>query len=87
MKMPSELLFAIETSVAPAIANHLWQSTLVAVVAALLTFILRKNQARVHYWLWLTASMKFLIPFSILVGIGSHLAKPHHGSSPIQSNV
>jgi bla regulator protein BlaR1 len=85
--MPSELLSAIETSIAPAIANHLWQSTLVAVAAALLTLTLRNNQARVRYWLWLTASIKFLIPFSILIGIGSHLTRSHHASSPIQSSL
>lgn len=57
-----------------AFANHLWQSTLWALTAGLLTLILRKNQARVRYWLWLTASLKFLIPFSWLVSIGTHLA-------------
>jgi bla regulator protein BlaR1 len=62
------------TAVAPAVGNHLWQSTLFAVVAGLLTLILRKNQARARYALWLTASLKFLIPFSLLVGIGGHVA-------------
>jgi bla regulator protein blaR1 len=57
-----------------ALGNHLWQSTLFAVAAGLLTLILRKNQARARYWLWLTASLKFLIPFSWLVALGSHLA-------------
>src|SRR5580693_3672722 len=60
-------------SVAPAMGNHLWQSTLFAVVAGLLTLMLRKNQARARYWLWLAASLKFLIPFSLLVGIGTHV--------------
>jgi bla regulator protein BlaR1 len=40
--------------------------------------MLRKNQARTRYWLWLMASMKFLIPFSLLVGLGSHLTPPNH---------
>jgi len=57
----------------PAAGNHLWQSTLFAVVVGLLTLILRKNHARARYWLWLAASTKFLIPFSLLIGIGSHL--------------
>jgi bla regulator protein BlaR1 len=57
----------------PAAGNHLWQSTLFAAVVGLLTLILRKNHARARYWLWLAASAKFLIPFSLLVGIGSHL--------------
>jgi uncharacterized protein (TIGR03435 family) len=67
-------LSALWTSFAPAFGNHLWQSTLFAVVAGLLTLVLRKNQARARYWLWLAASVKFLIPFSLLIGIGSHLA-------------
>ena len=60
-------------AVAPAVGNHLWQSTLFAVVAGLLTLMLRKNQARARYWLWMAASLKFLIPFSLLVGIGTHV--------------
>ncbi len=55
------------------LANHLWQSTTFAVLAWLLTLALRKNRAAVRYWLWLAASVKFLIPFSLLVGIGGQL--------------
>jgi uncharacterized protein (TIGR03435 family) len=55
------------------LANHLWQSTVVVAVAALLAFALRKNQARIRYWLWLAASVKFLIPFSLLIAAGSRL--------------
>jgi len=62
------------TALAPALGDHLWQSTLFAVAAGLLTLLLRKNHARARYWLWLAASLKFLIPFSALVSIGSHLA-------------
>ncbi len=58
---------------APALGNHLWQSTLFAIAAGLLTLVLRKNHARTRYWLWLVASVKFLIPFSLLVGMGSNL--------------
>src|SRR5262245_3726472 len=52
------------------LANHLWQSTLVVFVAALLALLLRKNAARVRYYLWFTAALKFLIPFSLLMNIG-----------------
>jgi len=64
---------AMWEAVAPALGNHIWQSTLFAITAGLFTFILRKNQAQARYWLWLTASVKFLIPFSLLVGVGSYL--------------
>lgn len=57
----------------PSLGNHLWQSTLFCVTAGLLTLTLRKNRARARYGLWLAASLKFLIPFSLLVGLGSHL--------------
>src|SRR5216683_1124979 len=53
--------------------NHLWQSTLFAAVAGLLTVAFRKNRAQVRYWLWLSASFKFFIPFSLLMSLGSHL--------------
>jgi bla regulator protein BlaR1 len=65
---------AIWAAIAPSLGNHLWQSTLFAIGAGLLTLLLRKNYARARYWLWLAASVKFLIPFSLLVRIGSYLA-------------
>ncbi|MGA8340810.1 MAG: M56 family metallopeptidase [Candidatus Sulfotelmatobacter sp.] len=69
-------LSAMWTAIAPALGNHLWQSTLFAVAAGWLTLTLRKNHARARYWLWLAASVKFLIPFSLLVNMGKHLAWP-----------
>jgi bla regulator protein blaR1 len=56
------------------IGNHLWQSTIFAVAAGLLSLELRKQRARVRYWVWLAASVKFLVPFSWLAAVGSHLA-------------
>jgi bla regulator protein BlaR1 len=52
--------------------NHLWQSTLFAIVAGLLTVAFRKNRAQVRYWLWFSASLKFLVPFTFLMSLGSH---------------
>jgi bla regulator protein blaR1 len=80
--MIPKLSFAIWTAIAPSLGNHLWQSTLFACAIALLTLALRNNRAQVRYWLWLAASLKFLIPFSLLVGLGSHLASPHATSAP-----
>jgi uncharacterized protein (TIGR03435 family) len=65
-------------SIAPAVANHLWQSSVFAVASTLLTVLLRNNQARVRYWIWLVALMKFLLPFSLLVGLGGLASKPHY---------
>jgi bla regulator protein blaR1 len=58
-----------------ALANHLWQSTLFAILAGFLTLALRKNRARVRYRLWLAASVKFLIPWALLIGLGGHWAR------------
>ena len=65
-----------------AIVNHLWQSTLFALAAVAVTLTLRNNHASVRYQIWLAASVKFLIPFSLLVTIGEQVAGrylPAHG--------
>jgi TonB family protein len=56
------------------LTNHLWQSTLFALLAGQLTLALRQERARVRYWLWLAASVKFLIPFAWFSALGSRLA-------------
>ncbi len=56
-----------------ALLDHLWQSSLVALGAWILTFHLRNNSARLRFGVWLAASIKFLIPFSLLVLIGEQL--------------
>ena len=60
--------------------DHLWQSTLFFGIVALLAVLLRKNQARIRYWLWVAASTKFLIPFALLVSLGSQLPWPSHAA-------
>ena len=56
-----------------ALAGHLWQSTLFALTAGLMTVAFRGNRAQVRYWLWLSASLKFLLPFALLLNLGSYL--------------
>jgi bla regulator protein BlaR1 len=56
--------------------NHLWQSTVFAAAAALGCAALRRNSPRLRYWLWLAASLKFLIPFSLLVSTGARVQMP-----------
>ncbi len=53
------------------VANHLWQSTVFACAAGLLTLALRKNPARVRHRIWVVASLKFLVPFSLLIALGT----------------
>jgi bla regulator protein blaR1 len=57
------------------IANHLWQSTLFAGVAAVLTLLLKNNRAHARYCLWLAASAKFLVPFSLLMLVGGMVGR------------
>jgi uncharacterized protein (TIGR03435 family) len=57
------------------LTNHLWQSTLFAVAAGCLTVAFRTNKAQVRYWLWFTASMKFLLPFALLMNLGSRMER------------
>src|SRR5207302_8612112 len=56
-----------------AVGNHLWQSTLFAAAAWLITIALRGNSAQARYRVWLAASLKFLVPFSLLVAMGGKL--------------
>jgi beta-lactamase regulating signal transducer with metallopeptidase domain len=59
-----------------ALLDHLWQSSLFAVAIALLMLLFRRQSAALRFGLWFAASMKFLLPFSLLVGLG-RLVLPH----------
>lgn len=65
-----------------AIANHLWQSSLFACAVGCASFFLRNNRAAVRYALWLLASIKFLVPFSILIAAGSQIE--WHGARSVE---
>ena len=52
------------------LANHLWQSTAVAGLAWVVTIALRRDRAAVRYRVWLAASVKFLMPFSLFTAFG-----------------
>ncbi len=75
------------TAMGAPLANHLWQSTLFAGVVWLLTFLLKKNRAQARYALWLVASVKFLIPFSLLVSLGSYVSWLKGASAQIAVSV
>jgi beta-lactamase regulating signal transducer with metallopeptidase domain len=65
-----------------ALLNHLWQSTLFACAAALLMLAFRSSGASVRFKILLAASLKFLLPFSILVFLGEQL---HWGTTSAAS--
>ena len=56
--------------------NHLWQSSLCAGGAGLIALALRRNSADIRFWLWFAASLKFLVPFSVLAAISAYALMP-----------
>jgi bla regulator protein blaR1 len=70
-----------------ALAAHLWQSTFFALAAGLMTAAFRGNRAQVRYWLWLSASLKFLVPFALLLNLGSYLQAWMPAASQVASQV
>jgi len=56
-----------------AVVNHLWQSTLLVAAVAVVVAMMRAERAGVRYWLWWAASVKFLVPFSLLTALGGSL--------------
>jgi bla regulator protein blaR1 len=75
------------TGVGAAVANHLWQSSVVGVAAWLTALQLRRNRARVRHGIWLAASVKFLIPFSLLIDLGGFLRTPQHAPPSLQTTL
>jgi beta-lactamase regulating signal transducer with metallopeptidase domain len=61
-----------------AIADHLWQSTWFALAAWLLALCVRKDFARVRYWVWFAASLKFLVPLAAFAWVGNHFIVQLH---------
>jgi uncharacterized protein (TIGR03435 family) len=63
--------------------THLLQSTLFAAVAwLLLSTLLRSNRPQVRYSIWLAASLKFLVPFSVFSALGERIGSLRHASLP-----
>jgi uncharacterized protein (TIGR03435 family) len=55
------------------LTNHIWQSTVFALAVAGLAFFFRRSGAHVRYWLWFSASIKFFVPFALLITLGRQL--------------
>jgi bla regulator protein blaR1 len=69
-------LAATLRAIAPRIANHLWQSTAVFLLAWLLTILLRRNRPAMRHAIWIAASLKFFVPFSVLSALSGFLYSP-----------
>jgi len=65
-----------------ALLDHIWQSTLFAGAAWLLTLAFRRNGAALRFWLWFAASIKFLVPFAALAALGEYLSRQYPAPLP-----
>src|SRR5262249_34313360 len=72
-----------EAEMTTAIVNHLWQSTLFAFAATIVALALRRNLASTRHTVWLAASMKFLLPFSLLMSLGAAFAWRQPAAPPV----
>ena len=54
------------------IATHLLQSTVCVAIAALVALALKRAPARTRHTIWLLASVKFLVPFSLFTAAGGY---------------
>ena len=59
-----------------ALIDHLWQSTLFCGGIWLITLTMQSNAAALRHSLWMLASVKFLVPFSILFLAGTYIGLP-----------
>ena len=69
------------------VIDHLWQSTLFAGLIGLLTLAFRTNGAHIRFVLWLTASLKFLVPFSLIVEAGKVLHWMNAPAHPAKTSL
>jgi len=69
------------------VAAHLLESTICAGVAVVLALVLRRGPAATRYALWLAASLKFLVPFSLLGLAGAYGSGLVGPPDPTQSSV
>ncbi|MBO0720712.1 MAG: M56 family metallopeptidase, partial [Blastocatellia bacterium] len=69
----------------PLIANHIWQTTLIATIAWIAVLLFKRAPARPRYLVWLIAFLKFLLPSALLLlavkSCGIELAKPSTSTS------
>lgn len=63
-------------------AIHILQSTVFVALVWLLTLAMRNYPARVRFSLWMAGSVKFLLPFALLISLGTHSAQTNR--SPLE---
>src|SRR5688572_15015476 len=70
------------------VAAHLWQSTAIAVLAALAaSTLLRRCEARVRHAVLLAASLKFLLPFGAVIALGASIGSLAPAAAPMPEPI
>ena len=70
------------------VAAHLWQSTAIALLAALAaSTLLRRCEARVRHGVLLAASLKFLLPFSAVIALGASIGSLAPAVAPMPEPI
>ena len=69
------------------VLDHLWQSTCIAGALGLATWALRSHGAHVRHALWFAASVKFLLPFSLLITLGAQIHLPSSAAAPALGQI
>lgn len=57
----------------PLIANHLWQATILFLMASGAARLLERASARARYMVWLIAALKFAVPSALIVLLASQV--------------
>ena len=57
----------------PLFANHLWQATVISLIALAAAWLLRNGPGRVRYAVWLIASATFILPSTLAVQLAHAL--------------
>ncbi|HWN08298.1 MAG TPA: M56 family metallopeptidase [Pyrinomonadaceae bacterium] len=64
---PHERLATEVTAWGPGVVDHLWQSTLFALLLFVVSMLVRRGPASLRHSLWLLALAKFLVPTAVVV--------------------
>ena len=64
-----EWLAGVISDWGPRVADHLWQSTLFAIIVLAACLVLRRGPARLRHSLWLVAALKFIVPIGLFVSL------------------
>ncbi|HVG18032.1 MAG TPA: hypothetical protein VNI02_03200, partial [Blastocatellia bacterium] len=75
----------------PLLTNHLWQATLVALLALMAARLLKWSTARARYIIWLIACAKFALPSALIVFLagqaGLRLPSPFDSTTEARQSV